>query len=324
MRRNTERNLQTCFLRFCLSSIVACLLVLMIMVGSSPASAQGSILYGAAHTSPSGPSTLYIIDPATGIATEAGPIGFNHCGGLDFDRFGMLYGTALREGGGETSVLIRINPASGVGTEVGPTGFPAQVNDISFRNSDGVLYVSFLVWEIENCIHLGRINTQTGAGMTVGSTLTCNPGNGIAFSPSDTLYHAQMVDETENGSLYILGQGTGVATLATPLVFPEGIEFPRINAMDFHPDTGILYASLTTEGGIGYPNYLATVDTTTGQVSIIGETVDGLAALTFYSSVIVGGMVEGEGWSEILVPWFAFIAVIVVGMSIFSHRRARA
>jgi hypothetical protein len=53
--------------------------------------------------------------------------------------------------------------------------------------------------------------------------------------------------------------------------------------MDFHPETGILFASLNDGSSQGTPeNYLATIDTATGEVAIIGPTVDGFDALTWF------------------------------------------
>jgi hypothetical protein len=283
MLKHFHFNLRSFVTVYCSIFLVACMSMLVFMYGGSPAFAQETVLYGAAHTSSNGPSTLFRIDPASGAATPIGPIGFNHCGGLDFDTAGTLFGTAQLNN--RAGVLISIDRSTGQGAEIGPTTFPDGVFDISIRNSDGAIYTSFLIESEQNCVTLGTINKHTGAGTYVGSTQTCNPGNGIAFSPADTLFLAQTTFETREGYLYTLNQTTGVATQVCPLVFPANIEFPRINAMDFQPGTDILFASLTTAEGIGSPKYLCTVNTTTGEVTIVGETVNGLAALAFYPGV---------------------------------------
>jgi hypothetical protein len=66
------------------------------------------------------------------------------------------------------------------------------------------------------------------------------------------------------------------------MVFPAATaNFPRINAMDFQPGTGILYGSLNNGEAGQFDNYLVTVNTTTGVVTIIGRTVNGLDGLAF-------------------------------------------
>ena len=53
---------------------------------------------------------------------------------------------------------------------------------------------------------------------------------------------------------------------------------PRINAMDFLPGTDVLFAALNTNSA----NYLARIDLVSGEVIIIGSTVPGLDALTWF------------------------------------------
>lgn len=80
----------------------------------------------------------------------------------------------------------------------------------------------------------------------------------------------------------ILDQSTGLGTDFVLLTYPPpGDDIPRLNAMDFHPETGTLFGSLND----GFPgsseNFLATVDVQTGAVSIVGQSVDGLDALAW-------------------------------------------
>lgn len=253
---------------------------MLAMAGMAQAQA---ILYGAAHTGgPGGASTLYTIDPATGTLTAVGPIGFNACSGMDVHpATGILYATCFRPVDG-THVLITIDPATGAGTEVGPTGveglgFGNTVSDISFRNSDHTVYAY-----LEPGNGVGTIDISAGAATALGPSSSggcC--GNGIAFSPADTLFHAT------NDILETLEQTTGVATFVTVLSLPvcgTGA-LPRINAMDFQPGTGILFGSLNDglAGGVG-PICLVTIDTATGDVALIGLTVAGLDALAWSSA----------------------------------------
>jgi hypothetical protein len=234
-----------------------------------------AVLFGSAFNGPTGPSTLYSIDAETGAATAIGPIGFARVGAMAFDAAGTLYAIGRRPSDGR-NVLLTINTTTGAGTEVGPTGvenlgFGDTISDISFRHSDGVLYAY-----LEAGDALGVINKQTGAVTALGRSLVSCCGNGMAFSLSDVLYHSNESD------LHTLDQVTGRATVVTAMVFPAATaNFPRINAMDFQPGTGILYGSLNNGEAGQFDNYLVTVNTTTGVVTIIGRTVNGLDGLAF-------------------------------------------
>ena len=71
-------------------------------------------------------------------------------------------------------------------------------------------------------------------------------------------------------------------TLVAPLSFPESISAnSTINALDFQPGTGILFASSPT--GIGV-NSLLKIDTAEGTVTVVGSgtTQTGLDAIAFF------------------------------------------
>jgi hypothetical protein len=233
-------------------------------------------LYGVAFSGPNGPSTLYSIDHTTGAATAIGPVGFNGVSAMDFDASGKLYAIGKRPSG-SVSVLITINTTTGVGTEVGPTGvgnlgFGGNVSDISFRESDGALYAY-----LEAGDGVGTINKLTGAATAVGRSQTACCGNGIAFSPTNVLFHSN------EHSLHTLNQLTGVATVVTSMTFPPlANDFPRINAMEYQPGTGVLFGSLIqSRSGGPRVNHLVTINTSTGVVTFVGPTVENLDAIAF-------------------------------------------
>jgi hypothetical protein len=98
----------------------------------------------------------------------------------------------------------------------------------------------------------------------------------MAFSSGDVLYH------TNDVSLHTLNQQTGQATVVAPMTFPVPInDFPRINAMDYQPGTGVLFGSLIKGFGAQRVSYLVTVNTTTGVATIVGQTVPLLDAIAF-------------------------------------------
>jgi hypothetical protein len=97
-------------------------------------------------------------------------------------------------------------------------------------------------------------------------------GNGLAFAPDGRLLH---INENE---LHLMNQTTGVATVIVPMTYPEPDEFPRISAMDFHPDTGELFGTLKSDVG----TFLVRIDIVTGVVTSVGNaTVNGLDAVTW-------------------------------------------
>ena len=246
---------------------LAVLVVGLVLAGSA---AAVPVLYGAAYNGPDGLSTFYSVDATSGAATAIGAIGFQRVSGMDFDpNTGVLYAVGERNDGSNVSVLITIDVSTGAGTEVAalnggaPHVFGDAYSDVSFR-SDGTLYAY-----LDPSDGLGTIDLGTGALTQLGYTGVGCCGNGIAFSGSDVLDHANDV------ALHSLDQVTGAATFLASLGFPGGQVFPRVNAMDFDPVSGALYAAVRRD----FANYLATIDPVTGLVTQIGASQNGLDAL---------------------------------------------
>jgi hypothetical protein len=229
--------------------------------------AAPSTLFGAtAGGDANFPSNFYSINPSTGAATLIGPVGFKGVSAMDFNPFtGVLYATGRRTIG-NTLVLITINTLTGAGTEVGPLGSGFNVQDMSFRNADAVLFAY-------REGSLFRINTATGAATLIGHVDGFFSGNALAFSPTDTLFHS------DDNVLSTLSQTTGAKTFVTSLHYPPGLSTPRVAAMDFLPGTSTLYGSVITGGSAVVE--LATINTSTGDVTVIGQTVAHLDALAW-------------------------------------------
>jgi hypothetical protein len=245
-------------------------LVLAGALGWASAASAVPVLYGTAYNGPDGLATFYSVDPTTGAATAIGAIGFERVSGMDFHPgTGVLYAVAERGDGSDVPVLITIDPTTGAGTEVATLNgaaahsFGDAYSDISFR-ADGTLYTY-----LDPNDGLGTIDVVTGTLTELGTTNVGCCGNGIAFSSGGVLYHAN------DTALNSLDQTTGAATQVALLGFPFGQVFPRVNAMDFDPDTGTLYAAVRRD----FANYLATVDPVTGAVGMIGASQNGLDAL---------------------------------------------
>jgi len=183
-----------------------------IAVFGQPAQAQD--VYAIQFAGSNGMSTLYTIDTMSGTATMVGAIGFERCGAMDVSADGTIYAACERADGSDTPVLITIDPVAGVGTEVGPTGTSGNSADLSFRNSDDVLFLFDSANDPEHSLF--TVDTGTGAATLVGDTgLSADGGNGMAFSPGDTLYHS-----ATSGSLNTLDQSAGTATFAVTLTMP--------------------------------------------------------------------------------------------------------
>jgi hypothetical protein len=300
------------FIARVMSAAVSSLLLLVL-----PSLASAQVLYGITHFGPDGPSTLYTIDTLTGAGTPVGPVGFEKCSGIDFDASGTLFAVCERPDGTDTSVLTTIDTSTGTGTEVGPTGistlgFGSIVPDISIRGSDGALFAYIIGGQA-----LAMIDTSTGTATAVGpANVTTCCGNGIAFYMSSLLYHANESD------LNMLSTVTGSATFVRGLNYsPPADAFPRVNSIDFNPVTGGLYASVNDGSSLFPENFLAILDIATGNVNIVGLTVDGLHAIAFQAEPLAAppafAVPAASEWSMLI---FAVLAGLV---SVFYLRRLK-
>jgi len=205
-------------------------------------------IFGIGHLGSDGLSTLYQINPRNGNATVVGAVGFERCGGMDFNADGVLFATCERADGSDTPVLVRINPFTGSGTEVGATGINPSIGDISFRHSDGVLFAYDGISDPEHTVF--TLNTLTGQATLVGDTGLSNAsGNGMTFNQTDTLLHSQSRGGIPR--LYIINQEDGQAVFVKELVVdgpPQMVAY-RLAAMDVEPGTGQVYGILNDARG---------------------------------------------------------------------------
>jgi len=275
-------------------------------------------LYGTTAGGSSNPSTLYLINPATGSANEVGPVGFDRCSSLDaFD--GLLYAVCERPET-DVQVLVRINPFSGQGTEIGPLNSCQNIFDMAFR-SDGSLFA--VGWNepcSEDEFELLSINTSSGNASIFGKLIDyfgCTSGNGLAFSPDNQLFYSSTDCNANDivGQIYLVNQSTGLATQISTVNFPFSADDEvRTNAIKFNPDTGLMYASVNSsnEG-----NFLGIINPFTGSINIVGPTVDGLDAIAFLSGEFINPI---PTLSEIGMI-AAALALLVPGIFFFMKRR---
>jgi hypothetical protein len=137
----------------------------------------GNTLYGTFVTYSGGPSTLSLLDPASGATAPIGLTGRGPISGLAWDAgSGTLYGI---DGGGRYGPgnLLTLDLTTGAATAVGPTGITA--GSLEF-GPDGNLYAG---GDAIDGGRLYRIDRLTGAATRVGPTgffgvtgLTLGPG----------------------------------------------------------------------------------------------------------------------------------------------------
>lgn len=220
-----------------------------------------------------GKSSLYLIDPDTGNATLIGPTGFYFCRGMDFQPgTNVLFAGCFDET--DSPVLVIIDILSGNGTLVGPLNTDGFLQDFSF-SGDGTLYGYFRA-KVSN--FLARIDIHTGEVTFIGNSGLSGEGNGIGFDQINELF---LVQTDMIPSLYLLNQSSGLAGLVTDLTLPPLDEgFPVMNSLDLNPETNVMFGSLDIELFV-YEHYLVTINTSNGDVTNIGETVEGLEAIAF-------------------------------------------
>lgn len=245
------------------------------------------LLYGA-EAGPQGTSSLFLIDPGTGAATEIGPIGYA-VSALALDpTTGVLYGITSPNSDHHDEdheyALLAINRSTGAGTIVGtdsggPDTYELMAADISF-DASGQLY-GWNEWVGDN---LFRIDKATGESTLVGESELSTWGSGLAFDGEGLLWYA---GSGAAGDIHVLDTATGLPTDAGTLDYADA---QAINALDFACDNETLFGSYSADyGGTDIANQLIHVEEPNGasdpdapaHVTVIGDSVDNLDALAF-------------------------------------------
>jgi hypothetical protein len=254
---------------------LAIAVITLLATGAPLARAGGAqVLYGADGAG-GNPSNLYILNPATGaVVSTVGPIGFAVTGLAVHPTTGVLYGTTANRSPVSPGFLISINTTTGAGTPIGDL-VPATETaaDITF-GADGTLYG----WLEAGTDDLITINLMTGAATVVGDSGLSTAGAGLAGSGNPVV----LGGEGDAGCLSLIDTGTGAAT-APCVVTANGTTFGgELAALDYDAG-GVLYgADLTDAGGSNpRPAQLITINTLTGAVTVIGDTVEALDAIAF-------------------------------------------
>jgi hypothetical protein len=246
---------------------LACLLPLCVVLCALAVPAAGQTLYGAVGAGQT-TSNLFTLNTSTGaLATTIGPIGFGITGLAFHPTTGVLYGSTNHNSGASPDNLITINTTTGAGTVVGPFGSGCRVADLTFT-SDGTLYG----WCEPGTDDLVTINLATGAATVVGDSGLSTFGSGIAANSSNVLYFS---GEGDTGNLYTISRTTG---LPTSSVLLNGSTDAPFSALAFD-GSGVLYGCYGGDGSSA--RQLATINTTTGAITVIGPSVNNMDAIAF-------------------------------------------
>ena len=229
---------------------------------------------------------------STSIPVANSSTGFKKASGLaTHPTTGELFATGintdLATGDIDRSVLFTVNRNTGMGTKVGETGIEDSpigefnVAGLAFR-ADGTLFGYF-----ERDDTPGTIDTGTGAGtgLTAFTSGVSCCGNGLTFVNGDLLH----ANQDELGELVqVTGLQTPIIDLdyTSPFFDSEDEDLdPRVAAMDVHPITGDIYASIIIgfSGDVPGPTaYLAILDPGTGRFTYLGASDAKVDAIAFF------------------------------------------
>ncbi len=236
------------------------------------------VLYGAATGTNFGGDfgSLYRINPLTGDATLIGPTGFNGVSGMTFLNDGRLVASAL-DPITFNAVLIEINPTTGSGSLIGSLEDPFfgnvnRVPDLGYDAVNDILYGYSNPFSTGGILSV--IDPNSADTALIGPTGFFGGGNGMDVDPvSGTLF----ATPSGNFSLVTIDPITGFANEVSG---SAGNVPDRVNALDFNPETGVLFGSWNDNINTGIYS-LVNIDTSDGSTTVIGQTVSGLDALAW-------------------------------------------
>lgn len=228
-------------------------------------------------------ATLYEVVPETAEAFPIGVVGFPGVTALAATPDGRMFGTANIDNndlGIDIPALISINIRTGKGSLVG--GISDDLNGCG--RAPGLTYdgsTNTLFSTGEDCTQgdsLIAINTQNGVGTILGTYFPFDGGgNGLAARSDGVLFVSAEADLITVSPLD--ASPTFVANLD---IVVQNDNNTFVNAMAFHPETGVLYGTTINQSSSESPrrSKLITIDTATGETQVIGDLpncTDGIA-----------------------------------------------
>ena len=251
--------------------------------------AAAQVLYGADGAGGNAATILYTINPANGVATAVGPIGFAVTGLAFHPITGVLYGSTGGNAPISPNSLIRIDTATGAGTLIG-ANTQGPLADLEFR-SDGVL----LAW-CECSDELATVNLNNGVATIVGPNAITTSGSGLAYVGGRLF----LAGDGNDGVLSIINPASGAASAGPTLSGSPGVAGNSISALATRG--GTLFGVDLADVGGGGAAFLVTINTTTGAVTSVGATIAGLDAIAFAPLLLAPAQVPTMSeWALILM-----------------------
>jgi hypothetical protein len=201
---------------------------------------------------------LYEIDLNTGAATPVGPVRFLDVEGLCFQP-----GTGTLFGWNNGGHLITIDLATGMGTTVGPSGVSGQFDAGLTFDAGGDLFASMATAE-----ELYSVDPLTGLASLIGPT-TRQDVVALVDAGGDTLWGVSQDYDGQPLNFVSVSKSTGATTVIGPMGLGSGITAGV--GIDYGPD-GTLW-------GIADNGVIFTIDTTTGQATVVATTLGGFEGL---------------------------------------------
>lgn len=245
------------------------------LAGSMPASAG---LIGNDDKS----GMLYDVSPLTGTISDPRATGITGLVGIAASPGGDLYGLTSFGGGPTPDALYRIDPTTGASSLIGATGLKSIFEgDLAFDPATGVLYG--VQNATSNGLGLFTMNVSTGAATLIGNVERFGDLSDIAFDKSGNLF---LLDDDQNGISNLLEVNKSTASIINTVRL--SLNLGPVGGMTFDPSSGRLYVVDGTDGPYTGTNSLYALNTTTGDLALIGNTglSAGLAGLTFSTSAV--------------------------------------
>lgn len=289
---------------------ISTLAVLALAVSPTWAQPQPQLLFGADGAG-GNPSNLYILSPTTGaIVSTIGPIGFAVTGLAVHPTTGVLYGATASRSPVAPGNLITINKTTGQGTVVGPFDiFGSSMADLTFTG-DGTLYG----WLAPGDDDLHTIDLTTGQATVVGDSGLSTFGSGLAANAANTIFFAGSGD---SGELRTIDRTTGLPTTVATLTEPH--QGRSVSALTFCFADVLFGVTLSRQFSLEpFLASLITINTSTGDVTVLGNTVNRLDAIA--CDVAVAPVQAIPTLSEVA---FVALALLLTGIAFYQIRRQR-
>lgn len=230
--------------------------------------ATGQVLYGSDGAG-GNKGGLLVLDPETGAVLDTiGPIGYAITGLAIHPSTGVLYGVTGNSDADAPGSLITIDKATGAGTLVGGLGGGQAAADITF-GADGTLFG----WLEPSSDDLATIDLTTGAATIVGESGLSTFGSALAGNGNPLTF----AGEGDSGCLHQIDMTTGAASCPVSL---DGSTDVAISAASYD-SAGRLFAVRLVNQGAGGTSELITIDPSTGAITVVGASVNGLDAIAF-------------------------------------------